>query len=172
MIFARKIKNPRFSSDFRCVEAFSGHFLKFRQNLVKIVAKIAKFRPCYLKICEKMPKFVTKISWNIEVWAVQKHVNLVDLVKSFPTNIYLQKSASIQPRTSRSKFGSQITLLITYRASCSCQVSCVKAGRRLSELYPCCIVSRGANSRSLRMFVGNGGRSEPWPPALPCTGSH
>jgi hypothetical protein len=31
---------------------------------------------------------------------VQKHVNLVDLVKSFPTNIYLQTSASIQPRTS------------------------------------------------------------------------
>jgi hypothetical protein len=35
---------------------------------------------------------------------VQKHVNLVDLVKSFPTNIYLQKSASIQPRTSPIKF--------------------------------------------------------------------
>ena len=30
---------------------------------------------------------------------MQKHVNLVDLVKSFPTKIYLQKSASIQPRT-------------------------------------------------------------------------
>ena len=30
---------------------------------------------------------------------MQKHVNLVDLVKSFPTNIYSQKSASIQPRT-------------------------------------------------------------------------
>ena len=36
---------------------------------------------------------------------MQKYVNLVDLVKSFPTNIYLQKSASIQPRTSLSKFG-------------------------------------------------------------------
>ena len=31
---------------------------------------------------------------------MQKHVNLVDLVKSFPKKIYLQKSASIQPRTS------------------------------------------------------------------------
>ena len=50
---------------------------------------------------------------------MQKHVNLVDLVKSFPTSIYLQNLASIQPRTSRSKFGLQITLLITYRASCS-----------------------------------------------------
>ena len=35
---------------------------------------------------------------------MQKHVNLVDLVKSFPTNIYLQKLASIQPRTSPIKF--------------------------------------------------------------------
>ena len=35
---------------------------------------------------------------------MQKHANLVDLVKSFPTNIYLQNLASIQPRTSLSKF--------------------------------------------------------------------
>ena len=36
---------------------------------------------------------------------MQTYANLVDLVKSFPTSIYLQKSASIQPRTSPSKFG-------------------------------------------------------------------
>ena len=35
---------------------------------------------------------------------MQKHVNLVDLVKSFPTNIYLQNLASIQKRTSAVKF--------------------------------------------------------------------
>ena len=35
---------------------------------------------------------------------MQKHVNLVDLVKSFPTNIFLQNSASIQTRTSPMKF--------------------------------------------------------------------
>ena len=51
-----------------------------------------------------MRKKLTKIFWNIEVWAVQKHVNLVDLVKSFPTNIYLQNLASIQKRTSPIKF--------------------------------------------------------------------
>ena len=38
------------------------------------------------------------------VCAVQKHVNLVDLVKSFPTNIFLQNLASIQKRTSPIKF--------------------------------------------------------------------
>ena len=31
---------------------------------------------------------------------MQKHVNLVDLVKSFPTNIFLQNLESIQKRTS------------------------------------------------------------------------
>ena len=35
---------------------------------------------------------------------MQKHVNLVDLVKSFPTNIYLQNLASLQKRTSPVKF--------------------------------------------------------------------
>ena len=35
---------------------------------------------------------------------MQKHVNLVDLVKSFPTYIYLQNLASIQKRTSPVKF--------------------------------------------------------------------
>ena len=31
---------------------------------------------------------------------MQKHVDLVDLVRSFPTNIYLQNLAPIQKRTS------------------------------------------------------------------------
>ena len=35
---------------------------------------------------------------------MQKHVNLVDLVKSFPTIILLQNLASIQKRTSPIKF--------------------------------------------------------------------
>ena len=35
---------------------------------------------------------------------MQKHVNLGDLVKSFPTNIFLQNLASIHKRTSPIKF--------------------------------------------------------------------
>ena len=35
---------------------------------------------------------------------MQKHVNLVDLVKSFPTNIFLRNLASIQKRTIPLKF--------------------------------------------------------------------
>ena len=68
---------------------------------MKIIHKKLNFA----KIYQKMPgKSLTKIFWNIEVWAVQKHVNLVDLVKSFPTNIFLQNLASIQKRTSPIKF--------------------------------------------------------------------
>ena len=49
---------------------------------------------------------------------MQKYVNRinanrVDLVKSFPTSIYLQKSASVQPRTSPSKFGGKYSILFT-----------------------------------------------------------
>ena len=40
-------------------------------------------------------------------------VHCVDLGESFPTSIYLQKSASIQPRTSPSKFGEKFNLLFT-----------------------------------------------------------
>ena len=35
---------------------------------------------------------------------MQKHVDLVDLVKNFPTYIFLQNLASIQKRTSPIKF--------------------------------------------------------------------
>ena len=52
----------------------------------------------------KTPKVLPKFAENIEVRAVQKHVDLVDPVKSFPTNIYLQNLASIQKRTSPLKF--------------------------------------------------------------------
>ena len=38
---------------------------------------------------------------------MQKHVNLVDLVKGFPTNIFLQILASIQKRTSSVKLAHQ-----------------------------------------------------------------
>ena len=44
---------------------------------------------------------------------MQKHANLVDIVKSFPTNIYLQNLASIQPRASPVKFARSLALQST-----------------------------------------------------------
>ena len=54
-----------------------------------------------------------------------KGVHCVDLSESFPTSIYLQKSASIQPRTSPSKFGGKYSILFTGVLSSSSRSSCV-----------------------------------------------
>ena len=43
-------------------------------------------------------------SGAVRIPNVQACVNLADLVKSFHTSIYFQKSASIQPRTGLTKF--------------------------------------------------------------------
>ena len=48
---------------------------------------------------------------KIEIRERCKGVHCVDLGESFPTRIYLQKSASIQPRTSPSKFGGKFNSL-------------------------------------------------------------
>ena len=50
-------------------------------------------------------KLSTIFTKKIEFGAVQKDVNLVDLEKCCNMSIYLQNLASIQPRTSLSKFG-------------------------------------------------------------------
>ena len=46
-----------------------------------------------------------------EITELCKGVHGVDLGESFPTSIYLQTSASIQPRTSPSKFGGKYSIL-------------------------------------------------------------
>ena len=51
---------------------------------------------------------LTIFGWNFEIEERCKGVHCVDLGESFPTSIYLVKSASIQPRTSPSKFGGKI----------------------------------------------------------------
>ena len=61
-----------------------------------------------------------------------KGVHCLDLGESFPTSIYLQKSASIQPRTSPSKFGEKFNSLFTSllnRAAVAAQLS----GQRLQS---------------------------------------
>ena len=50
---------------------------------------------------------------KIEIGERCKGVHCVDLGESFPTSIYVQKSASIQPRTSPSKFGGKFNSVFT-----------------------------------------------------------
>ena len=61
---------------------------------------------------------------------MQKHVNLVDLVKSFPTNIYLQNLASIQKRTSPVKFAHLFVFSARARARAR---ACARARARPDE---------------------------------------
>ena len=58
-------------------------------------------------------KMLTIVGWNFEIRERCKGVHCVDLGESFPMSIYLQKSASIQPRTSPSKFGGKYSILFT-----------------------------------------------------------
>ena len=66
-------------------------------------------------------------------------MHCVDLGESFPTSIYLQKSASIQPRTSPSKFGGKYSILFTgvlRGTAFRCQCSLLPSLPRTSARFP------------------------------------
>ena len=78
-------------------------------------------------------------------------VNLVDLVKSFQTSISLQKSASIQPRTSPLKFGKNINVN-KFKKCKNADVRRRRPRRRLdrSAIRCCCPQQRWARRRPRR----------------------
>ena len=81
---------------------------------------------------------LTIFAWNFEIWAVQEYVNLVDRVKNFPTSIYLQKSASIQPRTGLSKFGGKFNSLFIRLLTDGCKTLIDQLiGSQMRPLWPC-----------------------------------
>ena len=63
----------------------------------------------------KISNFFWKFCWNFEIWAVRRIANLVDLEKCWKMSIWLQKSASIQPRTSLLKFDDLARTKVRYR---------------------------------------------------------
>ena len=106
MFFKTKIKCAHFQNEFKC--AILGFFQnccileKSRENLVKFSKNSAKMQQAlqhFVKISKKFSNFNEKI----EIRERCKGVHCVDLGESFPTNIYLQNLASIQPRTSPTK---------------------------------------------------------------------
>ena len=59
-----------------------------------------------MKFINSIANFLAIFDEKIEIRERCKGVHCVDLGESFPTSIYLQNLASIQPRTSPKKFAS------------------------------------------------------------------
>ena len=82
------------------------HFAKIPKKMVKFGENSAKFGNIwanlgkFAKFWKKTAKNSAIFNENFEIRERCKGVHCVDLGESFPTSIYLQKSASIQPRTS------------------------------------------------------------------------
>ena len=70
--------------------------------------ELTNYSSLFDEIFVKISANFLKIFTNFENLAHEKIVKFVDLVKSFPTSIWSQKSASIQPRTDLPKFGIEI----------------------------------------------------------------
>ena len=80
------------------------HFEKIPKKKVKFGGNFAKFGQIICEILEKTAKNSAIFNENFEIRERCKGVHCVDLGESFPTSIYLQKFASIQPRTSSFSF--------------------------------------------------------------------
>ena len=83
---------------------FPWNFQKFRQNFSKISKKSSKIMEKIATNVKKLTKKSQKFDEKMEIRKRCKGVHCVDLGESFPTHIYLQNLASIQPRTSLLKF--------------------------------------------------------------------
>ena len=80
------------------------HFGEIPKKIGKIWWKFSKILAKFAKFWEKTEKNSAIFNENFEIRERCKGVHCVDLGESFPTSIYLQNLASIQPRTSLVKF--------------------------------------------------------------------
>ena len=80
------------------------HFGKIPKKLVKFGENLEKFSQNLRNFGKKTAKNSAIFNENFEIRERCKGVHCVDLGESFPTSIYLQNLASIQPRTSPLKF--------------------------------------------------------------------
>ena len=87
---------------------------KSRKKFVKFGENSAKFWQNLRTFGKNTAKISAIFNENFEIRERCKGVHCVDLGESFPTHIYLQKSASIQPRTSPSKFRGKIQFNIHF----------------------------------------------------------
>ena len=90
------------------------HFGKIPKKFGQIWRKFSNILAIFAKFWKKTAKNSAILNENFTIRERCKGVHCVDLGESFPTSIYLQKSASIQPRTSPSKFGGKIQFTIHF----------------------------------------------------------
>ena len=107
--FSKKIS--RFQQNICNFCQYLQHVAKSRQNFIKISPKKSNFHWKIAKLNEWIENFVhsppkkkTIFHWNFEIGAVRKSVNLVDLEKCWRLRLLSLSEASIQRRTSLSKF--------------------------------------------------------------------
>jgi len=83
------------------------HFAKIPKKMVKFGENSAKFGQIWANLRNFGKKTANNsaiFNGNFEIRERCKGVHCVDLGESFPTSIYLQNLASIQPRTSLFNF--------------------------------------------------------------------
>ena len=80
------------------------HFGKIPKKFGQIWRKFSKILAKFAKFWKKTAKNSAIFNENFEIRERCKGVHCVDLGESFPTHLYLQNLASIQPRTSPIKF--------------------------------------------------------------------
>ena len=81
------------------------HFGKIPKKIGQNLAKLSKILANLQIVCKKAAWNLAMLNEIFDIRERCKGVHCVDLGESFPTSIYLQNLASIQPRTSPSKFG-------------------------------------------------------------------
>ena len=80
------------------------HFGKIPKRFGQIWRKFSKILATFANFWKENSKNFSNFNENFEIKERCKGVHCVDLGESFPTSIYLQKFASIQPRTSSFNF--------------------------------------------------------------------
>ena len=114
------------------------HFGKIPKKFGQIWRKFSKILAKFANFWKKTAKISAIFNENFEIRDRCKGVHCVNLGESFPTSIYLQNLASIQPRTSLFKFFTYVNqnvlhvLHVTLHVIITCNenlhVICTKSG--------------------------------------------
>ena len=127
-------RNNLFSRNFWNFLKFSWNSDKFSsksfQKTTKLPQNYKKFLNFakFSKICNK--QFTKFAEIYLKIRAVQRNAHLVDLEKCWKMNIYLQRSASIQPRTGLRKYKYKVSKILLLLIASPEELFRQESGRR------------------------------------------